>query len=114
MRPYNFTTVTGAPALTQIHGEAVAFLGLIATNAESATFYLKLFWGRNKGVEIPVLGTTVPDITIAIPSAGLPPEVFNYPLQGGGPCWVAATLNAIYTDTTALSTGGDIVTLFLD
>lgn len=114
MRPYNFTTVTTTPALTLIHGEAVALLGLTATNAEAAIYYLKFWWGGNKATELPVIGTTVPSLTIAIPVGGLIPCEFNHPLQGGGPCWVAATLNAVYSDDSALATGGDIVTLFID
>ena len=114
MRPYTYTTGTGTPALTLIQGEGVALLGLCATNGEAAIFYLKLWWGGTTSTEVPVIGTTAPSITIAIPVGGLAPTSFRFPLQGGGPCWMAATLNAVYTDDTALATGGDIVTLFID
>ena len=113
MRPYQFTTGTATPALTKIQ-DAVAFLGYCATNAEAATIFLKLWWAHNSGTELPVIGTTVPDVVIPIPSAGQPPIEFTHPLQGGGPLWVAVTKNAIYSDDTALTTGGDIITLFLD
>jgi hypothetical protein len=38
----------------------------------------------------------------------------NSPLQGGGPLYYAVTKNAADADDTALSTGGDVVTLFLN
>jgi hypothetical protein len=113
VRPYHFSTTTATPALTQLQGEAVALLGITATSAESAGYFVKIWWAHNSGTEIPVIGTTAPDLTIEVGTGGICQE-FNHPLQGGGPAWVSVTKNAADTDATALTTGGDVITLFLD
>jgi hypothetical protein len=110
---YKFITGTGTPALLPLG--VVGFIGACASNLETTTvIFLKLWWQHDTAT-IPVIGTTAPDITIPIPSAGLPP--FALPLSlnmGGGPVFAAVTKLGADTDTTALSTGGEVVTLFLN
>jgi hypothetical protein len=116
MNSLKFTTGTGTPALTLVNGGVpTSFRGFTASNAEGATIYLKLWWvGPNPLQSIPTIGTTAPSATLAIPSAGQPVADLNLPLQGGGPLYYAVTKNAGDTDDTALTTGGDVVTLFLN
>lgn len=112
MRPYSLVTTTATPALIELGG-AVAVLGLTVAAAEA--FYLKFWWTGSSSInENPVIGTTLPQWTVQVPSTGIAPAEFNHPLQGGGTVWVAATKNLIGTDDTALTTGGDVITLFLD
>lgn len=114
MTPFHFTTTTGTPALTAINGgQPVGFSGAGASNAESATIYLKLWWQKNK-TTVPVIGTTSPDLTIQIPSTGLVPFTLIRSLNAGGSCYYAVTANAADTDDTALTSGGDVITLFLE
>lgn len=112
MTPLHFTTTNGTPALNLINGgQPVGFMGGSSSNAEAANFFIKLWWQKDK-TAIPVIGTTAPDLTIQVPSAGLPPFTVLQSLNAGGACWYAATLLAADADTTALA-GGDVVTLFL-
>ena len=111
MQAYKFTTTTATPALIGPL-PATDFLGATASSAEAATFYLKLWWTHDSGG--PIIGTTAPDATFPIPSTGLLPFEFNHPLQEGGMLYCAVTKNAADTDDTALTTGGDVVTLFLN
>ena len=114
MRTYHFTTGTGTPALNLVSATGCAFLGMAATCAEAAAYFVKIWWGGTAaGTELPVIGTTAPNLTIQVPTTGTFQE-FNHPLQGGGPMWVAATKNAGDTDDTALTTGGDVISLFVD
>lgn len=114
MRAFKIITGTGTPALTKL-GDAVSLQGVCASNAEtSTTIYLKLWWQTPGNTTLPIIGTTAPSVTIPIPSTGQPLVVWNQPLNMGGPAWMAVTKLAADTDTTALATGGEVVTLFLD
>lgn len=107
-------TTTGTPTLTVLKGtQATDFWGLSATNNETSTvIYLKLFWQGNTNTA-PVIGTTTPNITIAIPTNGIY-FVNPRPCIMGGPLWWVVTKLQAYTDTTALSTAGEAITLFLE
>lgn len=114
MFPYTFVTTTNAVALTQVKGGQNAdFYGIIATSAEAAgAMFVKLWWGGNNNAT-PVLGTTLPNITISVPTTGLIVP-FEWPLVYPGPLWVAVTKLNVGTDTTVLATGGGVVTLLLE
>jgi hypothetical protein len=107
-------TTTNAPALAVLKGgQNCDFWGLSATNNEtSTTIYLKLWWQGNGNV-VPVLGVTVPTVTIAIPSSGIY-ESQTVALIMPGPLYYAVTKLQADTDQTALSTGGEAITLFLE
>lgn len=113
MIPFKFITGTGTPALIPVVGGS-AFMGATANNLEtSTTIYLKLWW-QHVPATPPVIVTNPPDATIAIPAGGLAPFTFFRALQGGGPLWVAVTKLGADADNTALATGGEVVTLFLE
>lgn len=105
-----FTTGTATPAVTLARG--TDFWGFAGSNAEGATIFLKLWWQGNTNV-IPVVGTTAPTVTLPIVTAGQPMQTSIEPITLQGPLYYAVTKNAGDTDATALSTGGDIITLFL-
>jgi len=114
MFPYTFVTTTGTPALTQVKGGGSCdFLGIIATSMEAAgAMFVKLWWGGNSNAT-PVLGTTLPNLTISIPTTGIV-QSLDLGLIFPGPLWVAVTKNNVGTDATALTTGGGVVTLLLE
>jgi hypothetical protein len=111
---FKFTTGTATPVLTLVNGGVpAALMGATSDNKETSTvIYLKIWW-QGDGA-IPVIGTTAPSATIAIPQTGLTPFTFFRALQGGGPMWVSVTKLGADSDTTALATGGEVVTLFLE
>lgn len=111
MVPIHFTAGTGAPTATLIP-TFTEFYGLTGTSAEA--YFVKIYWQGNTNV-IPVVGTTVPNITIAVPASptGTIGLVFAVPVILQGPMYYTVTKNAGDTDATALSTGGDVITLFV-
>jgi hypothetical protein len=111
MVPIHFTTGTSAPVLTQC-GNFTEFWGLVGTNAEA--YFVKMYWQGNTNAAI-VIGTTAPNITIAVPASptAVTDLVFSTPIILLGPMYDTVTKNAPDTDATALSTGGDVVTLFV-
>lgn len=111
MVPIHFTAGTGAPTATQM-GNWTEFWGATGTSAEA--YFLKIWWQGNTNT-VPVVGTTAPNITIAFPSSpvAILATVFAVPVILQGPMYYAVTKNAGDTDATALSTGGDVITLFV-
>ena len=114
MRAFKVITGTATPALTKL-GDSVSLQGIAASNLETTTtIYVKLWWQDPGNQTLPVIGTTIPSLTLPVPAAGQPLVVWNQPLNMGGPCWVAVTKLAADTDDTALTTGGEVITLILD
>jgi hypothetical protein len=113
MYVYHATTTTNAPALTAITPgvKMPELFGVIATYAESATFYIKFWWGGNTNT-VPTLGVTEPNLTVPISSGG-PGFVLTKSICMQGPLYWAATANASDTDATALGTGGDVINILL-
>lgn len=123
-RATKITTGTGTPVATLLQS-ASTFYGVYATNAEAAAYFIKLWWsgtgtapptipgGAQPAPTLPVAGTTVPSLTIAIPTSGLIPAC-ELPLNLGGQLWYWITKNAADSDDTALTTGGDVVTFVYD
>lgn len=109
------TTTTSTPALALLGGgRNVDLYGVIATYAESATYFIKFWYGTSmSSATPPTIGTTVPSLTIPISASG-PGFICSKPIQMQAPVYWAATLNAVDTDDTALGTGGDIVNLLLE
>ena len=120
---YKFTAGTGTPAATLVAGGSASILyGLSATNGEAAAIFLKLYWegtgvapptipgGAQPAVTVPIAGTTIPSLTIAVPVGG----IYNLgfiPVNNGGRMWYWVTKNAADSDATALTTGGDVFTI---
>lgn len=110
-RSYHASTTTGTAVGTLVYG-ASDFLGVAVTSAETTPFYLKLWWSGNTNVA-PTIGTTIPKITLAVPTAGLNFHL-SFPLNNGGLLYWWASTNAADTDSTALVVGGDVVTIIFD
>ena len=112
MVPIHFTTGTSAPVWTQA-GNFGSFYGAVGTVAE--TFFLKIYW-QNATNTPPVAGTAIPNITIEFPTSptAVPGVIFTRPLVQTGPMFYLVTKNAGDTDATALSTGGDVITLLVE
>jgi hypothetical protein len=110
-RSYHVTTGTGAVAATLING-ASDYLGIVVATAETTPFYIKLWWSGNTNVA-PTVGTTIPKLTIEVPTTGLSSHL-SFPLNNGGLLYWWASTNAADTDSTALVVGGDVITIIFD
>lgn len=120
-RSTHFTT-TATVAATLLPSASI-FYGLAAAAAE--TIYIKLFWegtgtrpplpgqSAQPATTAPVAGTTIPHLTIGVPTGTSYFSMYPVPLNNGGRIWYWITGAAADTDTTAL-TGGDVVTLIYD
>lgn len=127
-RAVKITTSTAAvTAQLLAGGSASIFYGLTATGAgNAAVYYIKLYWegtgtapppfpgAAQPATTTPVAGTTVPQLTIAVPVAGLPPSSTVDPINNGGRIWYWVTTSLADNAAAVLVTGGDVVTFFID
>lgn len=83
-------------------------VGGYVINTNAAIRYLK-FYNAPAGGAVPVVGTTVPFLTVQLPASGattldsVVPDMEG--LQSSGPLWMATTVNIAFTDTTAVGAG---------
>lgn len=83
-------------------------VGGYVINTNAAIRYLK-FYNASASGAVPVVGTTVPFLTVQLPASGATsldgciPD--NQGLQSSGPLWMATTVNIASTDTTAVGAG---------
>jgi hypothetical protein len=120
------TTTTGTVTATLLAGGSASFFyGLCAVSAEAAVWYVKLYW-EGTGVQtptaanqqvattLPSAGTTAASLTIPIPAAGLALATSPVPINNGARIWYWISATPGDGAQTALTTGGDLVTMIYD
>lgn len=114
--PFHFTTTASTNLQPVRSGNTGALKGLAVANVATAMF-LKLYWFTPTSTSVsPTVGTTVPNLTIAIPANTLafgPLQSWPDGITGEGQLWVAVTANAVDTDATN-ATAGAVITLFVE
>lgn len=120
-RMYKFTTLN-TTNLRQVSDGPAAVYGGSFVNTTADAYYVKLYWFKpTASAAAPTVGTTVPDVTIQVPSfdeaagiGGNLPVAFPFGLmQNSGQLYIAVTGAAGDSDTTAVAAGQGVITLFL-
>lgn len=111
MSAMKFRLVSAASTNLAIVKTQVANLkGALIINTNAAARYVKLY----ASTDTPVVGTTVPWMTILVPaSSQLPlawPDGVNFPQT----MWMATTVNVADSDATAVGAGDLYVQLFVE
>jgi len=115
-RPY-FLLSAATTNLTQVSTQTANLAGGSVINTNAAARYLKFYSSGANGAN-PVVGTTVPWLTVQLPATSqtsistLVPSFVG--VAASGPLWIATTANAVYTDTTAVGAGDLYISLFLE
>jgi len=116
-----FRLVTGATTnLNKVRQESPKVKGIIAVNTAAYEIFVKLYWFRpSNGASAPTVGTTAPQVTIAIPALGTTTggvmQAFTEGFSGGdGDLWIAVTKLAADTDTTVVAAGDGLISLLVD
>lgn len=120
-RVYKFTTAN-TTNLRQVAQGPCVVKGASLVNTTADPYYVKLYWFRPTAIAAtPTVGTTVPDMTIAVPplddTAGQPGTLCpSWPegIAGGGQLFVAVTGAAADSDTTAVAAGQGVISLIVD
>lgn len=105
--------------LTKIKAERSNVTGMCLLNTTAAAIYLKLYWYLpTAAAPIPVVGTTVPDVTILIPALGTTTGMVTeswYPgITDPGELWIAVTNLPADSDSTAVAAGAGLISLFYE
>lgn len=110
--------VTGATTNLKLLSPSPAMIleGLIATNTAAYAIFVKFYWfdASLQAATQPVVGTTLPNLTLAIPTLASLPFYFGKDgLYNKGDLWVAVTKLAADTDTTVTVAGDGLITFML-
>jgi hypothetical protein len=122
-RAYRFVT-TNTNNLQQVAGSAQKLIGASLINTTDTVFYVKFWWFDPivGGAQGPTVGTTTPDLVIAVPpldeTTGAVGSVTpSWPagvLMGMTPLWVACVTGAADNDNTSVAAGQGNINLLLE
>lgn len=122
-RVYRFVTLN-TNNLRQAAGSAQKLIGASLINTTSTVFYVKFWWFDPVvgGASGPTVGTTEPDLVIAVPpldaATGAVGSVNpSWPAgiaMGLTPLWVACVTGAADSDNTAVAAGQGNINLILE
>jgi hypothetical protein len=100
--------------LTKLKDNAANFKGFLIHNPSGAAVFTKLYWFTpTAAAPIPVVGTTVPDITIGVGTLLTDHDAWPDGITKAGELWLATTLLAADTDATA-APAGVLISIFYE
>ena len=112
--PYKFTTANTTNLQPVRAGQTANLKGIVAVGTAAYEIFVKLYWTNTA----PTVGTTVPNLTFAVPALGTTTGglTASFPdgITGNGELWVAVTKLAADTDTTVVVAGDGIITLLVE
>lgn len=105
--------------LNQVRNGPAKVKGIIAVNTAAYEIFVKLYWFQPAAsASGPTVGTTPPNVTIAIPALGTTTggamQSFTDAFTGAGNLFIAVTKLAADTDTTAVAAGDGLISLLVD
>jgi hypothetical protein len=106
--PFKFTTTASTNLLPVRAGQTANLKGFSVANV-ATVIYIKLYWTNTT----PVVGTTVPNMTIGVAASANTTEGWPDGITGNGELWVAVTAAAADSDS-GVAAAGAIVTLLVE
>lgn len=112
--PYKFTTAASTNLQPVRANQTANLKGLSIANVATA-IYVKLYWftETSASTEGPIVGTTVPNMTIGVAASANTLQSWPDGITGNGQLWVAVTAAAADSDN-ANAAAGAIVTLLVE
>lgn len=100
--------------LTKLKDGSANFKGFLINNTSGASIFIKLYWYTpTPTVPVPVVGTTVPDITIGVGTLLTDHDAWPDGITKAGELWLAVTLLATDADAT-VAPAGVLVSIFYE
>jgi hypothetical protein len=120
--PYKFATLGSTNLQVVRAGQTANLKGIVAVNAAAYEVFVKLYWFApgevTAGTDSPTVGTTVPELTFAVPALGTTTGGLNVSFPDGitevGNLWVAVTKLGTDADATAVLANDAVVTLLVE
>lgn len=101
--------------LTKIKDGPADLDGYIATNTTGSAIFLKFYWYTpTAAAPVPVVGTTVPDITVTMTANATVMLSQSNGMTRAGELWVAVTNSVGDTDATAVAANSGIITILYE
>lgn len=104
--------------------ERVTITGFEIYNTAAAARFVKLYFGNSTfggsgsgfsgGADKPTVGTDLPQVTIGLGATSRVGMAYMSPVTHQGTCFVATTVNAADSDSTAVTAGDLIVSIFYE
>ncbi len=111
--PFKFTTAASTNLQQVRQGTGGNIKGFSVANVATA-IYIKLYWFiPTTATPTPVVGTTVPNLTIGIAASANVPQSFPDGITCNGQLWVAVTGAAADSDSSNAAAGA-VVTLLVE
>jgi hypothetical protein len=111
MSAMKFRQVSGASTnLALVKAYAGNLTGAVIINTNAAARFVKLY----ESTDLPTVGTTVPALTIEIPASSQVVINQHAAVNFSRSIWMATTVNAADSDTTAVGAGDLITQLFVE
>ena len=112
-------TTAASTNLTKLKDGPANLKGFAFVNVAAAAIYVKFYWYLPTGaVPAPVVGTTIPDLTIKVPLAadatGSIKESFPDGMSKAGNLWMAVTTGAADGDSGAVAAGDGILSVMYE
>jgi hypothetical protein len=110
----------GSTNLNQVRNAPAKVKGIIAVNTAAYAIFVKLYWFKpTASASGPTVGTTAPNVTIAIPALGTTTpsgiaQSFTDGFTGDGNLFIAVTKLPADSDTTAVVAGDGLISLLVD
>jgi hypothetical protein len=96
--------------LQSVKGALANLKGALIINTNAAARFVKLYDATDQ----PTVGTTVPALTIEVPASGQLFLAWPDGINFGHTMWMATTVNAVDSDSTAVGAGDLITQLFYE
>jgi len=117
--PYKFTLASSNNLQPVRAGQGGNLKGYSAVVIAAYPVFIKLYWFvPTAAAPTPVVGTTVPNMTIevGVPSTGVGHNEQSWPdgVTGNGQLWVAVTKVATDADNTSTTAGDAVITLLVE
>lgn len=105
--------------LTKVKDGPSSLKGIACLNTTAAAIFLKFYWYTpTSAAPAPTVGTTVPDITIALPALGTTTGnvLQSWPdgIQKAGLLFFAVTNLAADSDATAVAAGAGLISIIYE
>jgi len=111
--PYKFTSAASTNLQQVRQGTGGNVKGYVVANVATAT-YIKLFWFTpTAAAPQPVVGTTLPNLTIGVAASANVPQSFPDGITGNGQLWVCVTGAAADSDSSNAAAGA-VITLLVE
>lgn len=101
--------------LTKIKDQNANLDGYVLTNTTGSAIFFKAYWYQpTSAAPLPVVGTTVPDLTVTMAANATAAQSWPNGMTKAGELWIAVTNSVGDTDATAVAANSGVITVLYE